>query len=101
MEISSIFKIIYIDEYLKLAKEGLKILFIFSKEVMDRLKVEFQNIYNDYKNIKNVTFFVSDSIKIASCTITNNFISFSLFTKKGYYINHEMISYNSSSIQWG
>ena len=101
IEISSIFKMIYIKEYFYLSKKGLKIIYILLKDIMFRIKNEFEDIYNEYKKMKNVTFFIINDINIASFTITNYFISFSLFTKNGYYINHEMISYNHSSIIWG
>lgn len=101
IEISSIFKMIYIKEYFNLSKKGLKIIYILLKDIILRIKNEFEDIYNEYKKMKNVTFFVIDDINIASFTITNYFLSFALFTKNGYYINHEMISYSHSSIKWG
>lgn len=101
MEISSIFKNVYITKYILLAESGINIFFIFTKTIIERLKNEYKEIFYKYIKMNNVIFFIVDDIQIASCTISDYFISLSLFTKKKYYINHELISYEKEAIKWG
>ncbi|MBQ3620815.1 MAG: winged helix-turn-helix domain-containing protein [Methanosarcinaceae archaeon] len=101
MEISSIFKNVYVQEYVRLAEDGIPVSLIFSSEVAKRLEDEYPRIFCRLMRLDNVRFFFTDDIRFASCTVTDRFMSLSLFTKRGYYYNHDLISYKKSAIEWG
>lgn len=100
IEISSIFRREYATTYADIAEKGTSVSFIFTQEIIDRLEKEFPESYQKYK-CENVRIFVCPEIKLASCTITDKIISLSLFTKRGNFFNHDLISYNSSALAWG
>ncbi|MDR0766911.1 MAG: winged helix-turn-helix domain-containing protein [Methanosarcinales archaeon] len=101
IEISSIFKQEYVTDYLGIAERGVSVAFVFTQEVIDRLEKEFPESYFKYMKRENVRIFVCPEIKLASCMVTDKIISLSLFTKKGYFFNHDLISYDHSAILWG
>ncbi|MDL2261673.1 winged helix-turn-helix domain-containing protein [Methanimicrococcus sp. OttesenSCG-928-J09] len=100
IEISSIFRQEYVTTYVDIAEKGTSIAFIFTQEVIDRLEKEFPESYQRYK-CENVRIFVCPEIKLASCMVTDKIISLALFTKRGNFFNHDLISYNSSALVWG
>ncbi|MDR2943693.1 MAG: winged helix-turn-helix domain-containing protein [Methanosarcinales archaeon] len=101
IEISSIFHREYVTDYVELAERNVSISFIFSQEVIDRLEKDFPESYHIYMKLENVRIFICPEIKLASCMVTDKMISLSLFTKKGNFYNHDLISYNNSAILWG
>lgn len=101
IEISSIFKNVYIREYIRMAEEGMPISLIFTKEVSDRLETEYPQIFYRFLRMDNVRFFTSKKIEFASCTITDNFLSLSLFTKDGHFYNHNLTGYSKNAREWG
>lgn len=101
IEISSIFKNPYIREYVWIAEKRIPVSLVFTKDVAERLETEYPQIFYRFLRMDNVRFFITDNIEFASCTITDNFLALSLFTKSGYYCNHNLISYEKSALEWG
>ncbi|WNY23806.1 hypothetical protein MmiHf6_11270 [Methanimicrococcus hongohii] len=101
IEISSIFRQEYVTDYVEIAERGISVAFIFTQEVIDRLEKEFPESYFDYMKRENVRIFVCPEIKLASCMVTDKIISLSLFTKRGNFFNHDLISYDHSAVLWG
>ncbi|MDV0445393.1 hypothetical protein MmiAt1_09700 [Methanimicrococcus sp. At1] len=101
IEISSIFRQEYVTRYIEIAESGVGISFILTQGVITRMEKEFPESYHKYMNQENVRVFVCPEIKLASCTVTNKIISLSLFTKRGNFFNHDLISYDESAILWG
>lgn len=101
MEISSIFKSVYIQEYVRLAESGIPVSLVFSPEVASRLETEYPEIFYRFMHLDNVRLFFTDNIRFGSCTVTDRFLSLSLFTKGGFYFNHNLISFKESAIEWG
>jgi predicted transcriptional regulator len=101
VEVSSIFRQEYVTDYLEIVERNKHVTFIFTPEVIDRLEREFSEIYFKYMKHENVRIFVCPEIKLASCMVTDKIISLSLFTKRGRFFNHDLISYDQSAIAWG
>ena len=101
VEISSIFRKEYLSDYLRVAESDIGINFIITQNVVDRLVKDFPEIYYKYMRLNNVRFFICPDTKLAACTITDKFLSLSFFTKRGYYYNHDLISYEKGAIDWG
>ncbi|MDV0447855.1 hypothetical protein MsAg5_17720 [Methanosarcinaceae archaeon Ag5] len=101
IEISSIFRKTYIKDYLSIAEKGSNVSFILSKEVLDRIENEYPEVYYRYMRLNNVRFFIAPDMNLASCLITDKFVSLSLFTKDGLFYNHDLVSRNKSAINWG
>jgi len=101
VEISSIFRQEYVTDYLEIIERNKCVTFIFTPEVIDRLEREYPESYSKYMKHENVRVFVCPDIRLASCMVTDKIISLSLFTKRGRFFNHDLISYDQSAISWG
>lgn len=101
IEISSIFRQEYVTTYTDIAKNGIGLTFILTQEIIDRLEKEYNETYHVFMNMQNVRVFVCPDLKLASCMVTDKIVSLSLFTKKGNFFNHDLISYDDSAILWG
>ncbi len=101
-EVSSYFSPAYPFKYLELARKGVNISLIVSEPVFERLKTEYGSVLEEYMALKNVEIYTyKDTIGLASCIVTEKFLSFSLFFKNGIYHNHAMMSFKERSISWG
>jgi len=101
VEISSIFRKEYMTDYLKAAENEVGINFIFTQNIIDRLLHDFPEIYYKYMRLNTVRFYICPEMKLASCTVSDKFMSLSFFTKHGYFYNHDLIGYDKDSIEWG
>ncbi|MCL2862605.1 MAG: winged helix-turn-helix domain-containing protein [Methanimicrococcus sp.] len=101
IEISSIFRKEYISEFLDLAEQEVAVSFILTQIVIDRLANDYPEVYYKYMRYNNVRFFVCSEIKLASCTITDKFISMSFFNKSGYFFNHDLVTFDKRAKEWG
>ncbi|WP_305311878.1 winged helix-turn-helix domain-containing protein [Methanolobus sp.] len=101
-EVSSYFSPAYPSKYLELARKGVNISLIVSAPVFERLRNEYGSVLKEFLGMENVDIYVhADTIGLASCIVTNSFLSFSLFFKNGIYHNHAMMSFDESSFNWG
>ncbi|WNY27769.1 winged helix-turn-helix domain-containing protein [Methanolapillus ohkumae] len=101
IEISSIFRKTYVKDYVSVAEKGFNVTFVLSNEVLERIENEFPEIYYRYMRLDNVRFFIAPEMKMASCLITDKFVSLSLLTKDGKFFNHDLVSRNKNAINWG
>ncbi|MDG6243292.1 MAG: winged helix-turn-helix domain-containing protein [Methanolobus sp.] len=101
-EVSSYFSPAYTFKYLELARKGINISLIVSEPVLERLKNEYDTVLKMYLEMNNVDIYVHrGTIGLASCIVTDSFLSFSLFFKNGIYHNHAMMSFTDRSLRWG
>jgi len=101
IEISSIFRKEYISDFLDLAEQEIAVSFILTQSVIDRLVNDYPEVYYKYMRFNNVRFFVCPDIKLASCTITDKFITMSFFNKRGYFANHDLVTFDKGAKEWG
>jgi len=101
IEISSIFRQEYVTSYVEIAESGISVAFVFTKDVIERIEKDFPESYRKYMNLENVRIFFCPEIKLASCMVTDKMISLSLFTKKGYFFNHDLTSCDKNAVLWG
>ncbi|WP_406662364.1 winged helix-turn-helix domain-containing protein [Methanolobus sp. ZRKC3] len=102
MEVSSYFSPAYTSKYLGYAKRGVKMSLIVTEPVFERMRDEYKSILEEFISISNVDLYVyHDDIGLASCIVTDKFLSFALFFKNGMYHNHAMMGYEKSALKWG
>lgn len=101
IEISSIFRKEYISTFVDLAEHEVAVSFIWTQNIIDRLVNDYPEIYYKYMRLNNVRFFVCPDIKLASCTITDKFIALSFFNKRGYFCNHDLVTFDKRAHEWG
>jgi len=102
MEVSTYFSPAYPSKYLELARKGISLSLVLSSPVFERLRNEYGSVLKEFLEMGNVDIYVyEDNIGLASCIVTNRFLSFSLFFKNGIYHNHAMMSFDESSFNWG
>jgi predicted transcriptional regulator len=102
MEISSFFRPGYPGLYLDLAKKGIEVSLVLERPIYMKLVSDYRKEVEEFLNLKNTCIFVcDDKIELASSIVTDRFISISMISKDGRYYNHEMVSFEKSSLEWG
>jgi predicted transcriptional regulator len=102
IEVSSFFRPGYPHLYLDLAKKGIEVSLVLERPIYVKLISDYRKDVEEFINMRNSRLFVCDNrIELASCTVTNLFISLSLISKDGRYYNHEMVSFEKGAISWG
>jgi predicted transcriptional regulator len=101
-EVSSYFSPAYPKIYIELAKKGIDVSLIITKQVFERLQNDYQEESREFVNLECGNLFVfEDEIEIASSTVTDIFAAISLFYNTGIYHNHAIISFDKSALKWG
>lgn len=102
MEVSSFFRPGYPYLYLDLARKGIEVSLVLEKPIYEKLVSDYRKDVEEFITMKNTRLFICrNKIELASCMVTDLFISLSLFSKDGRYYNHEMVSFEKSAIFWG
>lgn len=101
IEISSVFRQEYVSKYMEIAKRGISLTLILTRDVIRRFEEEFFENYQKLMLLENVRIFMCPDLKLASCVVTDRFLSLSLFAKNGNYCNHDLISRDESALLWG
>jgi predicted transcriptional regulator len=101
MVISS-FHLCYLNPYLDFAKKGIKVFLILEKPNYRKFVSAFRDDVREFVNMRNTELFVcAHKIDLASCIITDQFISFSIISKNGRFYNHEILSFEKKALSWG
>lgn len=83
------------------AKNGAKVDLILDEKVYVRLKNDFKDTYNLLLE-NNVSLYIyRGKIKPSSFIISNEFMMLKLFGKEGEFDHRNIMSFNSSAIEWG
>lgn len=102
MEVSSLFRSGYPSLYLDLAKRGIKVSLVLEKPIYEKLISDFRADAEEFLNLENTCLFVCyHKIELASCIVTDSFVSLSMISKEGRYYNHEMVSFEKTALTWG
>jgi predicted transcriptional regulator len=102
MEISSFCRPGYPNLYLDLAKRGIKVSLVLEKPIYKKMISYYREDIEEFLNMKNTQLFACDhKIELASCIVTDQFISLSIISKDGKYYNHEMLSFEKKALSWG
>ncbi len=102
MEVSSYFSPAYAFKYLEYAKNGVHMELIVTEPVFERMRNEYLSVLEEFISLDNTNLYVyNDQIGLASCIVTDEFLSFALFFKNGMYHNHAMMSCEKSALKWG
>ncbi|KGK98344.1 ArsR family transcriptional regulator [Methanococcoides methylutens] len=101
-EVSSYFSPAYPGVYIDLAKKGIEVSVIVTEPVFDRLQNEYKEGTKEFVNLEHGNLFVcEEKVELASSTVTDKFMSISLFYKTGIYHNHAVMSFEESALNWG
>jgi predicted transcriptional regulator len=102
LEVSSYFSPTYASKYLEYARKGVKMDLIVTESVFDRMRNEYLSVLKEFLSLDNTNLYVyNDAIGLASCIVTDDFLSFALFFKNGMYHNHAMMSSEKTALKWG
>lgn len=98
--ISPIFHPEYPKAFIELAKVGVKISLIVTRDVYSRISIEFKDDLMEF--LKYCEIMITDEKIQVATTVTERFFSLGLFLNNGVYDTHQdLVSFNKSSIQWG
>lgn len=103
MILSSFFLPIYPSLCIELAAKGTDITLVFTEYVYDRMLNDYKKELEHFLNMKYTRLYVcnNNNMKIASSIVTDKFMALSLFCNSGIYYNHNLVSFDESSLKWG
>lgn len=87
--------------FVELAQSNIPISLILTKNVFEKLKNEYRDELQIYMDSDRTNLYVVDDVKIAF-TVTDCFLSLSLFFKNGIYDpQHDLMGFDESTLKWG
>lgn len=100
--VSPIFHPEYMHAFTDLEKKGAEISLIMTKNVLDKIKAEYKDVFKKIIAYKNASMMVCEEEILVAFTVTDRFLSLGLFFKEGVYnTTHDLQSSEKSAIKWG
>ena len=99
MGISPIFIPAYPALFVELVQKNIPITLILTKKVFEKIKNEYRDELQTYLEHDKTRLYVTDNVKIAF-TVTDYFLSLSLFFKNGSYDpQHDLMGFDESALE--
>jgi predicted transcriptional regulator len=85
-----------------IANKGVEISLLVAEPVLQRCIDDYREDLLHFLSLENVKLFLySGELRIASLTVTDDSMAFSLFPRERHFDRESLISYDPSSLKWG
>lgn len=88
--------------FLDALSKGAKVSMVLTKTIMEKIKREFPQEYDQHRNSSNCKMFTCTEDVIRPMIVAmDNFLLLGFFKHNGIYGNKELMSYDKRAIEWG
>ncbi|MCK5660872.1 MAG: winged helix-turn-helix domain-containing protein, partial [Methanosarcinales archaeon] len=92
----------YPEMFLQLAKNGIEVSLLLTKNAFMKVKSEYADLISEFLSFDNASLYVSQGNIKFTCIVTDTYFSISLFYKNGIFDSrNDLVGEDTATLSWG